>query len=280
MIAHTRMIWSGSRAILLAVVGALALMFSVAPLAGAQGANAMVRVVHASPDAPAVDVYVGGNRALSNVPFGAVSDYLSVPAGSAAIKVLPAGAPAGDRGVIEATVNLQAGTAYTVAAAGRLADIRPVVITDNLSAPASGQAKVRLVHLSPDAPAVDVAVANGPVLIRNIAFPNAADYVQAAAGTYNLQVRVAGQNAVALSVPDVTLEAGNTYTAFALGLAQGQPALMAKLTMDAGAGAMPGMPGAGAGGMANQAPVWPLAVAGAALVALGAVLAMRRRATE
>jgi subtilisin family serine protease len=37
---------------------------------------ARVRVVHASPDAPAVDILVNGAVALSNVPFTAVSDYL------------------------------------------------------------------------------------------------------------------------------------------------------------------------------------------------------------
>jgi hypothetical protein len=58
-----------------------------------------VRVFHGAPSAPAVDVYVtapGANinaaePVLSNVPFGAISDYLTVPAGSYDVKVTVAG---------------------------------------------------------------------------------------------------------------------------------------------------------------------------------------------
>ena len=58
----------------------LLLALALVPAASAQG-NALVRVVHASPDAPAVDVYVDGNKALSNVPFFTASNYLPLPAG-------------------------------------------------------------------------------------------------------------------------------------------------------------------------------------------------------
>ena len=50
---------------------------STGPAAG----EARVRVVHASPDAPAVDVLVDGAEVLSDVPFRAASDYLDVAAG-------------------------------------------------------------------------------------------------------------------------------------------------------------------------------------------------------
>lgn len=55
------------------------------------GETANVRVAHLSPDAPAVDVYVDGAAVLEDVPFGAVSDYLELPAGSHTIEVAPAG---------------------------------------------------------------------------------------------------------------------------------------------------------------------------------------------
>jgi hypothetical protein len=50
-------------------------------VAGAQGATAQVRAWHASPDAPAVDVYVDGARAFANLAFGDVTQYADVPAG-------------------------------------------------------------------------------------------------------------------------------------------------------------------------------------------------------
>jgi hypothetical protein len=177
-------------------------------------ATARVRVAHLSPDAPAVDVYVNGTKALSNVPFKDVSSYLPVPAGSTSFRVTPANAASPV--VIDATVTLNAGGNYTVAATGFLAGIQPLLLEDDRGT--TGQSKVRFVHASPDAPAVDVAVAGGPVLFSNYAFRQASPYPQVAPATYDLEARPAGTSVVALSVPDVALRPGTNYTIFAVGL--------------------------------------------------------------
>jgi hypothetical protein len=176
--------------------------------------TAQVRVAHLSPDAPAVDVYVNGSRVVSGAAFKDVTGYLAVPAGSASIRVTPAGATS--PAVIDATVSLGAGGTYTVAATGVLASIEPLVLEDDRGT--TGQAKVRFVHASPDAPAVDIAVTGGPVLFANVPFRQATAYPQVAPSTYNLEARPAGSTTVALRVEDVALNAGTNYTIFAVGL--------------------------------------------------------------
>jgi hypothetical protein len=42
--------------------------------------NSMVRVAHLSPDAPAVDVLVNGQRAITNLAFKEVTPYIPLPA--------------------------------------------------------------------------------------------------------------------------------------------------------------------------------------------------------
>jgi hypothetical protein len=175
---------------------------------------AMVRVAHLSPDAPSVDIYVNGSRALSGVPYKDISNYLPVPSGSVNFKVTPANAATPV--VIDATVNLNNGGNYTVAATGFLASIQPLLLEDDRGT--TGQAKVRFAHTGPDAPAVDVAVTGGPVLFSNVSFRQATGYPQVAPGTYDLEVRVAGTSTVALAVPGVTLRSGTNYTIFAVGL--------------------------------------------------------------
>ncbi|PMP83067.1 MAG: cell wall anchor, partial [Chloroflexus aggregans] len=60
-----------------------ALLFALLAVpAFAQSGTAKVRVIHASPDAPAVDVFVNGNAVLTNVGFFAASPYLDLPAGT------------------------------------------------------------------------------------------------------------------------------------------------------------------------------------------------------
>jgi hypothetical protein len=101
------------------------------------------------------------------------------------------------------------------------------VFEDNNAAPAAGKAHVRVIHASPDAPAVDVAVAGGPVLFSSLAFPNAAGPSPVDAGTYDLEVRAAGTTTAALEVPGVQAQAGKIYTVLAVGLLEGEPALEA-----------------------------------------------------
>ena len=49
--------------------------------------EARIRVVHASPDAPDVDVLLDEAEVLSDVPYLAASDYLEAPAGQRNLKV-------------------------------------------------------------------------------------------------------------------------------------------------------------------------------------------------
>ena len=131
-----------------ALVAATGLLAIAAVPAAAQN-EAFVRVVHASPDAPNVDVWVDGETVLTDVPFTAVSDYLTLPAGTYNVQVTATGST---DPVIDADLALEAGTSYTVAATGMLADITATVLTDDRT-PADGQAKLRVFHASPSAPA-------------------------------------------------------------------------------------------------------------------------------
>jgi len=247
------------------------LVLSLALVTGAMAADGMarVRVVHASPDAPAVDVWVNGAVAFSNAPFKAITDYAELAPGSYKVQVSPTGAT--EPIVIDATLDLAADTDYTVVAVGQLANIEPLVLVDNNSAPAAGKAHVRFVHASPDAPAVDIAVTGGPVLFANVPFKGTGDYLPVDAGTYDLEARIAGTNTVALSVPGVMLEDGKVYTIFAMGLAGGEPALTAVPSVDA---AYPPTVLPETGGEVTN---WLTVVLGAGLALLAGGLLLRNR---
>ena len=178
--------------------------------------DACINVVHASPDAPGVDVYLDGAVALTNLEFGSVSGWVAVPAGEHQVQVTPTGADA-SAAVIDATVTLEAGAAYEVVATGLVADIAPQIYQVNLSMLTDENARIRVIHASPDAPAVDIAVKGGDVLIAGLEFPAASDFLDVPAASYDLEVRPAGTTDVALDLPGVTLEAGMVYDVFAIG---------------------------------------------------------------
>ncbi len=177
--------------------------------------DAEVMVVHASPDAPGVDLLINDVKVnTSPLTFPNNTGYLELPAGRQNVKVNAAGT---STTVINANLDLEADKDYSVFAINTLDNIEPLVLEDDLTDPASGMAHVRFVHLSPDAPAVDIAVQGGPVLFSNRAFKSATDFTPVSAGTYTLEVRPAGTTTAVLTIPDVELMSGNIYTVFASG---------------------------------------------------------------
>lgn len=181
--------------------------------------DAAINVLHLSPDAPAVDVLLNGDVALENVAFGDFSGWVAVPAGEHQVQVVPTGEMA-DAAVIDAMVEVESGAAYHIAAVGKVAEIQPAIFQADLSMLEGENARIRVIHTSPDAPAVDIAVAGGDVLIENLEFPNASDYLEVPAGSYDLEVRPTGTMDVALDLPGVELEAGMVYDVFATGLVE------------------------------------------------------------
>ena len=261
------------RLFLISAVLVLSLVLATSALA--DGHEARVRVVHASPDAPAVDVWVNGSVAFSNAPFKGITDYAKLEPGTYNVQVSPTGAT--EPIVIDADLTLETQTDYTVVAVGKLENIEPLVLVDNNSAPAAGKAHVRFVHASPDAPAVDIAVANGgPVLFADVSFKGVGDYLPVDAGTYDLEARVAGTETVALSVPGVALENGAVYTIFAMGLLEGEPALKAVPSMDASYPVATTLPETGG----ETTSLWLVAILVAGLVLAAGGLVLRTRKNE
>lgn len=206
------------------LIAAGAMLLSVAAPASAADA-AMVRVLHASPDAPAVDVYLDGSKvsALTNVPFGVISGYLPVPAGAHNVKVYATGTTTG--AVIDANVTVAAGQSYTIAATGAVASITAQVIQDEPT-PACSTAQVRVIHFSADAPAVDIATtgaAPADAVVKSLAYPTASGYLDLPGGSYDLEVRLAGTTTVALPLPGVAIADCNSYSVFAVGSAASTP---------------------------------------------------------
>jgi hypothetical protein len=200
----------------LSIAGAMTLALA-APVSAAS--DAMVRVLHASPDAPQVDVYVNGAKvnALSGLSFGHLSAYAAVPGGTYAIKVC-ATADATVCPIDVPALVVAAGTHYTIAATNALASIEAQVLVDDPS-PIPGKAQARVVHFSADTPAVDVLTQDkSATVVENLAYPKATDYVTLDPGNYDLIVCANADHSVCPLDPSaLDLAAGTSYSVFAIG---------------------------------------------------------------
>lgn len=190
-----------------------------------------VRVLHASPNAPAVDVYVNNSPVFRNLSYRGFSQYIPLPGGGLYnIKVFPAGTTVNP--VINTNIFIPNGRIYTVAVIGELSDISLLPIEDPRIPITPGKASIRFVHLSPDAPNVDIALPNGTKLFSDVAYKEIERYINVNAGTYTLQMRIAGTNNIVLTVPNIRLAPNRFYTIYAVGFASKSPGLQFLIPLD------------------------------------------------
>ncbi|SDK99681.1 DUF4397 domain-containing protein [Natronincola ferrireducens] len=189
-----------------------------------------IRVFHAVPDAPAVDVYANDCLIVKNISYKHVSHYLSLPAGPTNIKIYPAGSRVNP--VLDVNIVVPPMEILTVAAVGTLSTIELLVIEEPKFCAPYYKTNIRFGHLSPNAPTVDITLKDGTVIFSNVSFKDVTDYIRVAPGIYELQVRIAGTNQVVLNLPSVALNPKNFYTIYAVGLVGEMPPLEALLSLD------------------------------------------------
>jgi Domain of unknown function (DUF4397) len=249
------------------------------PVPAVAQTGAFLRLAHLSPDTPTVDVTVSafgtpdGSQQVKGVSYGDVSAYQQIAPGTYTIAMRPAGADPKSDPVISATLDAVAGKAYTVAGLGAFASLALRVLDDDISLPAAGQARMRVVNAAPLAGALSIRRDAAPV-IENAKFGDASPYTVVPSGPASLTV--APVDAASTSLP-VTLAAGGVYTVLVL---QRNGVLSAAVRLDAqGAAVVPnGGVETGFGGTAGPGLAVQALLAGCAAAAGGVlVLAMRRR---
>jgi hypothetical protein len=199
--------------------------------------DSCLRVIHAAPDAGPVDVYVGEAPIAEGLEFGAASTFAAAPNGEQQLRVVPAGAPV-DQAVIDMTQGLTAGSAAQIVVSGLADDVQATIAGVDLRALPENQARVRVVHASPDLDAIDVAVAGGPTPFEGIGFRSQSGYVVFDAGTYGFQLRESGTETLLLEALDVPIDAGMVYDIVAIG--QSENGTLQMMILNASAGVLAG----------------------------------------
>lgn len=176
--------------------------------------SSLVRVFHAAPQAPNVDVYVNDQMVFSNLAFGDFTRYVYLDEGEYNVSVYLAGQK--DRPVINQMVDVSSQQIFTIAATGNLDNLGLLVIPDKVSkSPSQNYSSVRVIHLSPNAPGVDILV-DGDTLFEDISFGEGTDYVDLNPGTYNVNVVLNTDKSVVLPLK-VTLNQDKIYTIYIIG---------------------------------------------------------------
>jgi len=189
-----------------------------------------VRVLHAVPDGPNVDVYANDKLIAKNLAYGNHTTYASLPEGTYKITLYVAGTK--DSPVLSNMLTVSNNSYSTVAVIDTSSAIEFLRINDSNLPTERNKSMIRFVHLSPNAPAVDITLQDGTILFSNVQFKQVTSYINVMPDNYTLQVRLAGTTTVVLTVPAVNLQPNKIYTVYAIGLAGEKPALEALLLLD------------------------------------------------
>lgn len=258
-----------------------AMLLSVTPAFAQTTPNTgSVRLVNASPDAPALDIFLNQKKAFSNLSFKTISDYTTFANGSYTIRAFAA--PSDGTGtplfeVPEFTVNN--GSISTVVAVGTVKNktLSGLPLSDEnwITTANSAQSKVRFIHGSPDAPAVNVTAQGLGDVFNNISFKSVGNYVTVPAGPLKLDVKpVSNPNQVVYS-DTLNLLAGKVYSIFVVGQVTGTPGLGTVVAADT---AISSMPATGKGELnptGTSGPNW-LLMGLLAVLAAGSLVSWRR----
>lgn len=222
----------------LGLFGLLVSLVGVQSLSAAAESPSFVRIIHASPDIGTADVFVDGAKLLSSFQFGAVTGYVSVPAGPHKVQIALVGKGISGS-VITQTLAVSPGFAYTVAATGTNATglALKVFIDNNLLLP--GTDKFRVYQLSPDGDSVTVAT-GGKTILSGLSYKDASNYLSMPVGGYTFDV-TSPTNNTRLSL-SATLNANSVTSVFVVGLFNGTPKVQLVSAQVAG---LPGVPNTG-----------------------------------
>ncbi len=173
-----------------------------------------VQALHASPDAPAVNLSIGSST-ISDVDYKAGTAALEFDVGTYAVQV-DGIVPDGTATVIgPVDLAFEADTLYSIVAIGDVADIDALVLSQPDTAVPAGSVRLRLVHAAPMAPQVDVylttpgADLTTSAAVGTFSFGEDLGPVEVTAGDYQARVTLAGDaSTVVYDTGTITLADG------------------------------------------------------------------------
>lgn len=178
--------------------------------------KASVAVLHASPDAPKVDIKVNDDTVLEGVDFAIGSGLLALNSDTYTIAV--DGILPGDKRTTvigPVALDFDGNTRYVIIAANNVLNIEPIVVTAPFTKVDSDQVRVQVVHATATAPEVDVYVTAPDADINDTSPLGTFGYkanlgpVEVPSGDYRIRVTPKGTKNVLFDSGSVPLEGGN-----------------------------------------------------------------------
>lgn len=156
--------------------------------------SGFLRLVHAVPDAPAVDIYVGDAgvlaATLSNPADGSNSTgYIAVPAGDYSVELRAAGT---EDTLLTTDVSVNSGEYTSAVALGTADDLTIRVLNDNVASLAANEALLRVINAGTGA--ISTALSDGTTVATDVAAGEDSGFTALAPALLSVEVSGEGGN--------------------------------------------------------------------------------------
>ena len=173
----------------------------------------LVRFLHAVPEGEEVDIYINDVPFYKGLEFTEFSPYVYVPQGNYTVTIYLEDTQ--ENPIVNEKIDVNVNQLVTIAITGESGDIKLLSIVEETEVVSGSNAKVRVVHLSPNAPAVNI-VADNQELFANVKYRDVTPYIAIPAKEYTVNVEEARTNRI-IRQNQVTINPGRIYTFYAVG---------------------------------------------------------------
>jgi len=185
-----------------------------------------VLIVHASPNAPNIDMYVDGARSLYNISYGSDTGYAIINPGTYSFAFTQTG---NTTPLVTQSFTFEGGKLYSIFTIDSVSKMKAVYVADNIATISLDSVQIRYFDLSPDAPFHTAVITSGTDSVQytirgfndqggNSDFQN---FTSLKAGTYDLKLSQPGSGTPFKVFNNLVLTGGKVYTIYLKGFYNG-----------------------------------------------------------
>lgn len=178
--------------------------------------NSQLQFLNAAPETELIDIYVNNRPVVQRLAFGKLSKTLAVPYGNYYIDIYPSGDST--TSIFSKKITIKSGN-YLIGATGMNKKLQ-LLPYDLQVKTAKNEASVRFLHLSPDAPAIDVTVPHGDIVFPDLSYKELSEPLAITPMTLNFILKVAGSKNHIFSLPKFKTNPQKSYTIILIGCIQ------------------------------------------------------------
>lgn len=173
----------------------------------------LVRVLHAAPNADAVDIYINDTLFFKELSFTEFSPYVYVPEGNYRMSVYPVNTT--ENPILSKYIEIDDDELLTIAIIGDNNNLDFLFIEEDTESTYGQNSKLRVVNLVPNSPRVNILEGEN-VLFPNVGYKDITKYKIVSPGTYTLNVELVENGQIVLQ-NQISITSDRVYTLYALG---------------------------------------------------------------